>query len=71
MPQRPSELAELHADVDAVLAVGLVKDPGKRWDRVEDLRAALASAAAGELDPAIRRRAEGVLADHPWGAVRG
>ncbi len=70
MPQRPSALAELHEDVDAVLAIGLVKDPARRWDKIADLRTTLAAALRGELDPEIRRRAEELLADHPWGAVR-
>ena len=70
MPQKPSTLAELSDDVDAVLAIGLVKDPAKRWSSVRDLRAALATATSGDLDPAVRRRAEDLLADHPWGAVR-
>jgi eukaryotic-like serine/threonine-protein kinase len=71
MPQKPSTLAELHEDVDAALAVGLVKEPGERYDRVTELRDALAHALAGELDPRIRRRAADLLAHHPWGAVRG
>jgi len=70
MPQRPGALAELHADVDAVLAIGLTKDPQLRWERVSELRSALRSALSGGLDPAIRRRAAEVLARHPWGAVR-
>jgi serine/threonine-protein kinase len=70
MPVRPSTLAELHEDVDAVLAIGLVKDPSRRWQTVGELRAALVPALAGELDPAIRRRANDLLAQHPWGAVR-
>ena len=70
MPQRPSTLAEVHEDVDAALALGLVKQPAKRWDRVDELRVALAAALRGALDPAVRRRAAEVIADHPWGAVR-
>jgi serine/threonine-protein kinase len=70
MPQRPSILAELHDDVDAVLAIGLVKDPARRWDTVGELRAALTAALDGALDPALRDRGASILEDHPWGAVR-
>jgi serine/threonine-protein kinase len=70
MPQRPSAIADVHDDVDAALALGLVKQPDQRFERVGDLREALVAALAGELDPAVRRRAADVLADHPWGAVR-
>lgn len=71
MPQQPSSLAELHADVDAVLAIALCKQPADRWQTVEELRTALARALAGELDARTRRRAADLLARHPWGAVRG
>jgi serine/threonine-protein kinase len=71
MPQRPSALAELHEDVDYALAVGLVKEPADRWDRVTDLRTAIAQGLRGELDPKIRRRGSDLLGRHPWGAVRG
>ncbi|HTL35203.1 MAG TPA: serine/threonine-protein kinase [Kofleriaceae bacterium] len=71
MPQKPSTLAELHEDVDRALIVGLVKEPADRWERVADLREALASALAGDLDPKIRRRGADLEARHPWGAVRG
>ena len=71
MPQQPTSLAELHVDVDAVLAIGLCKDPADRWQSVVELREALALAVAGQLDPRTRRRAADVLAKHPWGAVRG
>jgi len=71
MPLRPSLLADVHEDVDAVLAIGLAKDPARRWDRASDLRTALHSAAAGQLDPAIRDRGRELMAQHPWGAVRG
>ena len=72
MPQQPTSLAaELHADVDTALALGLCKEPGERWQTVADLRTALELAMTGQLDPRTRRRAADVLAKHPWGAVRG
>ncbi|HEX5063342.1 MAG TPA: serine/threonine-protein kinase [Kofleriaceae bacterium] len=71
MPQQPSTLAELHPDVDAVLAIGLCKEPSERWQTVGELRVALEVAIAGQLDPRARRRAADVLGKHPWGAVRG
>jgi len=70
MPQKPSTLAELHVDVDAVLAIALVKSPDDRWQSADDLRAALTVALDGNLDPRTRRRAADLLARHPWGAVR-
>jgi serine/threonine-protein kinase len=70
MPQQPSSLAELPGDVDAVLALALVKAPRDRWESAAALRAALARALTGELDDQVRRRALEVLARHPWGAVR-
>jgi hypothetical protein len=71
MPQMPSSLADLPEDVDAALALGLAKDPDKRWTAIGELRDALSAALRGELDPRIRRRAADLLAAHPWGAVRG
>jgi serine/threonine-protein kinase len=71
MPQRPSSLAELPEDVDAALALGLAKDPAARFTTVDELREALETALRGELDPRVRRRAAGLLALNPWGAVRG
>jgi serine/threonine-protein kinase len=69
MPPQPSTLAELDVGVDAVLAVGLVKDPAHRWQSVRELREALAAALAGEFDAPTRRRAAQLIARHPWGAV--
>ncbi|MBV8759102.1 MAG: serine/threonine protein kinase [Deltaproteobacteria bacterium] len=71
MPQKPSTLAPLPDDVDSVLALALAKDPAARWPTAEELRAALATALEGTLDPRIRRRAADLLVAHPWGAVRG
>ncbi len=71
MPQRPGSLVELHEDVDAVFALGLVKESGDRFASVAEFRAALEAATRGELDPKLRRRAIDLVARHPWGAVRG
>jgi serine/threonine-protein kinase len=70
MPERPGALVELPPDIDAVLAIGLVKDPEQRWSSVSELRTALAAALADNLDPALRTRGEMLVAAHPWGAVR-
>ena len=66
MPPRPSEVARLDPDVDAVLAIGLAKDPAERWGRVEELRSALADALVGRLDAKLRQRADVLVARHPW-----
>jgi len=70
MPTRPSALADLDPDVDAVLAIGLAKDPAARWTRVSELRDALAAALEGTLDPALRQRAAELIARQPWGSAR-
>lgn len=72
MPQQPTSLvAELHVDVDAVLAIALSKQPNDRWNSVGELRVTLAAAFDGKLDPRTRRRASDLVAKHPWGAARG
>jgi serine/threonine-protein kinase len=72
MPQQPTSLvAELHVDVDAVLAIALSKQPGDRWNTVGELRVTLAAAFDGKLDPRTRRRAADLIAKHPWGTARG
>jgi len=70
MPARPGALAELDPDVDAVLAIGLAKDPAGRWSRISEMRTALAAALTGKLDPALRQRAAEVLARQPWSTAR-
>ena len=66
MPARPGTLAELPADVDACLAIGLAKAPGDRFASGDALATALAAAAAGKLESALRRRADGLVRRQPW-----
>jgi len=70
VPAQPSSLADLEPDVDAVLAIGLAKDPAARWSRVSELRAALADALVGNLAPPLRERAAELVARQPWGTAR-
>jgi hypothetical protein len=70
MPQQPSTLTDLPDGIDAVLAIGLCKQPVDRWQSVGELRAALDLALAGKVDPQTTRRAEDILTRHPWGSVR-
>jgi len=64
-PVRPTTLVDLPPDVDAALAIGLAKDPSRRFTNVAELRAALEAALAGALDPALRDRAAAI--EHAWG----
>jgi serine/threonine-protein kinase len=66
MPPRPSALADLPPDVDAVLAIGLAKDRDRRFDNARELAAALAAASAGSLDPTLRRRGNELQSEHAW-----
>jgi eukaryotic-like serine/threonine-protein kinase len=70
MPDRPSWLADLSADVDRALAIGLSKDAALRYATVEELRVALDAAFDNELSSALRSRGDEILSLHPWGAVR-
>lgn len=54
------------ADIDLALAVGLAKNPGDRFQDAESLTTAIAQALEGELDDAVRQRAEALLDKRPW-----
>jgi hypothetical protein len=66
-PTQPSQLAQLPADLDRVLAIGLAKNPAERFQSATEFAQALAAAAAGELPQPLRRRAEDLLGKFPWG----
>ena len=67
-PMRPSELVRsLHPDVELALVLALAKGAEDRFGGALEFAAALRSAAAGGLDPALRARGASVLAAQPWG----
>jgi serine/threonine-protein kinase len=67
-PVRPASLAPLPADVERVLALGLAKRAAERMDSARGFAVALRSAFSGSLSPALRARADALVAAAPWGS---
>lgn len=68
MPPRPSEVAEVPPQLDAVFAVALAKEAEGRFATATELAGALERAVAGHLDEETRQRAHRLLRELPWGA---
>jgi serine/threonine-protein kinase len=68
-PRRPSSLASISDDVDAVLAIGLAKEPADRFATAAELAEAVAAALAGTLDEATRSRGAALIAAGGWAAA--
>ena len=66
-PPQPSILAEVDPAVDEILAIGLAKDPAKRFSSAQEFADALDQALIGELSQTLRDRADRLLLEHPWG----
>jgi eukaryotic-like serine/threonine-protein kinase len=67
MPPMPSaQVPALPAEIDAVLALAMAKDPADRFEGAEELAAALAEAAEGRIVPELAERAARVSEKHPW-----
>jgi serine/threonine-protein kinase len=66
MPLRPSAAAPLPPDIDLALAIAMAKAPADRFGSPRELVQALEQASRGQLDGALRARAEAVMARHPW-----
>jgi serine/threonine-protein kinase len=67
MPRQPSELVQLHPDVDAVIAIAIAKNPDDRFFRADELHDALAAAWDGNLDEMWRRKGQALVETYPWG----
>jgi eukaryotic-like serine/threonine-protein kinase len=67
IPTQPSLLASVPADVDRVLALGLAKNLHERFSSAIELAHWFALAVRDELTPDMRRRADELMAKHPWG----
>ena len=66
-PVRPSELVEVHSDVDLLLALALAKKPDLRLSSTQEFAAAWRDARHGRLSPELHDAASRIVAVHPWG----
>jgi len=69
MPKQPSSLTNMPMEIDLVLAVGMAKDPEKRFDSAEEFADALLAASKSGLDPKWVTRGHSLLQQHPWGVT--
>jgi hypothetical protein len=65
-PRRPSELGDLPADLDLVLAIGLAKRPGDRFTSAHAFAEALADVYSGTLPESIRERGAQLIRGGAW-----
>jgi eukaryotic-like serine/threonine-protein kinase len=70
-PVRPSELVKLPPDVERVLALALAKDPARRLSSAALFAAAFKDAASDRLDDRLRRDADALIVEAPWGIDLG
>ncbi len=66
-PVRPSELVRVDVDVERVLALALAKERERRFSSSTMFATALSEAAKSRLDERLRKDADALLAEHPWG----
>ena len=71
IPTQPSILAQVPADVDRVLAIGLAKSPGDRFQTALELAEWFGLAVESRLTPEMRQRADDLIARQPWGTRPG
>jgi serine/threonine-protein kinase len=70
LPRRPSELVELPPDVDLVLAIGLAKNPGRRFTSAQELSDALYHAYSQTLPERVRQRGMALEREGAWASPK-
>lgn len=68
-PPQPSVVAEVDPAVDLVLAVAMAKIPSNRFNCADDFARALQDAQSGVITEPLRKKAEALLVDNPWGML--
>jgi serine/threonine-protein kinase len=69
MPQAPTAVANVAADMDLALAIALAKEPDDRFQNAHELADALEAASSARLSPDLVDRARRVLANFPWRGI--
>jgi len=65
-PRRPTLLADVAGELDLVLAIGMAKDPQKRFATAAELAAALAGAFSGSLPEGVTDRGRALEHTQAW-----
>ncbi|HWM84890.1 MAG TPA: serine/threonine-protein kinase [Kofleriaceae bacterium] len=68
-PPDPRGYAELSADLELVLRIGLATSPDDRFASAAELRDAFAAALRDSLPEPLRRRGAALLAREPWDSI--
>lgn len=66
-PARPSEFVRIDLDVERVLALGLAKERERRFSSSLMFATALREAARQRLDERLRKDADALIEENPWG----
>jgi len=64
-PRRPTQLADVPAEIDLVLAIGMARDPERRFATAAELAEALEGAFSGALPEGVIARGRSL--DHALG----
>jgi hypothetical protein len=67
VPAAPTSIAAVPVDVERVLAIGLAKDAGERFETAPELASWFGAAIGEGLTPEQRERADDVIERAPWG----
>lgn len=66
-PAKPGEFMRMDPDVERVLALGLAKERERRFSSSLMFATALREAARHRLDERLRKDADALIAENPWG----
>jgi serine/threonine-protein kinase len=68
MPTKPSRVAEVPSQVEAVIAIAMAKSPSDRFASAGECAAAFAAAVDSKLPRELLQRAVKILVKTPWGS---
>ncbi|MCP4445197.1 MAG: serine/threonine protein kinase [Myxococcales bacterium] len=68
-PPQPSVLADIDPTLDLVLAVGMAKNPKHRFPDAQAFANALRDASNSRISDSLKRHAEILLKENPWGML--